>query len=46
MIKKRVTKLHILEDELQDALNAVDEFLSGEIPQKRSENDVSFLLPG
>ena len=34
MIKKRVTKLHILEDELQDALNAV-EILSGKIPQMR-----------
>ena len=32
MIKKRVTKLHILEDELQDALNAVDDFIR-EIPQ-------------
>ncbi|MFR7387529.1 MAG: hypothetical protein ACLUTU_00610 [Blautia faecis] len=32
MIKKRVAKLHILEDELQDALNAVDDFIR-EIPQ-------------
>ena len=27
MIKKRVAKLHILEDELQEAVNAVDEFI-------------------
>ena len=32
MIKKRVAKLHILEDELQDALNAADDFIR-EIPQ-------------
>ena len=43
MIKKRVTKLHILEDELQDALNAVDDFIR-EIPQ--SDLRISFLLPG
>ena len=28
MIKKRVAKLHILEDELQEAVNAVDEFIA------------------
>ena len=27
MIKKRVAKLHILEDELQETVNAVDEFI-------------------
>lgn len=27
MIKKRVAKLHILEDELQEAVNAVDDFI-------------------
>ena len=27
MIKKRVLKLHILEDELQEAVNAVDDFI-------------------
>ena len=27
MIKKRVIKLHILEDELQEAVNAVDDFI-------------------
>lgn len=32
MIKKRVAKLHILEDELQDALNVADDFIR-EIPQ-------------
>lgn len=32
MIKKRVAKLHILEEELQEAVNAVDEFIE-EIPQ-------------
>ena len=32
MIKKRVAKLHILEDELQEALNAVDDFIK-EIPK-------------
>ena len=32
MIKKRVAKLHILEDELQEAVNAVDEFIA-RIPQ-------------
>ena len=28
MIKKRVAKLHIMEDELQEALNAVDDFIN------------------
>lgn len=28
MIKKRVAKLHVLEDELQEAVNAVDEFIA------------------
>lgn len=28
MIKKRIAKLHILEDELQEAVNAVDDFIS------------------
>lgn len=28
MLKKRVAKLHILEDELQEALNAVDDFIN------------------
>lgn len=28
MIRKRVMKLHILEDELQEAVNAVDEFIN------------------
>ena len=28
MIKKRVAKLHILEDELQEAVNAVDDFIA------------------
>lgn len=28
MIKKRVAKLHILEDELQEAVNVVDEFIA------------------
>lgn len=28
MIKKRVAKLHILDDELQEAVNAVDEFIA------------------
>lgn len=32
MIKKRMAKLHILEEELQEAVNAVDEFIE-EIPQ-------------
>lgn len=32
MIRKRVAKLHILEDELQEALNAVDDFINT-IPQ-------------
>lgn len=32
MIKKRIAKLHILEDELQEALNKVDDFI-GQIPK-------------
>lgn len=28
MIKKRVAKLHVLEDELQEAVNAVDDFIA------------------
>lgn len=32
MIKKRIAKLHILEDELQEAVNAVDNFID-EIPK-------------
>ena len=32
MIKKRVVKLHILEEELQEAVNAVDDFIE-KIPQ-------------
>lgn len=32
MIKKRMAKLHILEEELQEAVNAVDEFIE-KIPQ-------------
>ena len=28
MIKKRIAKLHILEDELQEAVNAVDDFIN------------------
>lgn len=29
MIKKRIAKLHILEDELQEAVNAVNDFIEG-----------------
>lgn len=32
MIKKRVAKLHILEDELQEAVSAVDDFIE-QIPK-------------
>lgn len=32
MIKKRVAKLHILEDDLQNAINEVDEFI-GKVPK-------------
>lgn len=32
MIKKRVAKLHILEDDLQSAINEVDEFI-GKVPK-------------
>lgn len=28
MIKKRIAKLHIMEDELQEAMNAVDDFIN------------------
>lgn len=28
MIKKRIMKLHIMEDELQEAMNAVDDFIN------------------
>lgn len=41
MIKKRIAKLHILEDELQEAVNAVDDFISA-IP--RSDLRTMFRL--
>lgn len=39
MIKKRVTKLHILEDELQNAINEVDDFI-----EKVPKSDLRMIL--
>ena len=39
MIKKRVAKLHILEDELQNAINEVDDFI-----EKVPKSDLRMML--
>lgn len=39
MIKKRVAKLHILEDELQNAINEVDDFI-----EKVPKSDLKMML--
>ena len=43
MIKKRIMKLHIMEDELQEAMNAVDDFINA-IPKSDLRQMFRFCL--